>query len=218
MNLQRQFVDGCVEVGIDEVGRGCLFGPVCTCAVYVPASVEIPETLKIRDSKKTTPKQRQKIMEFVLNTPSIKFETCLIDNTRIDEINILQATFEGMHKAIDSLKIMPEHLLVDGNNFRIYTNPKTGEIIPHKCVKQADDKYLHVSLAANIAKYTRDLWIEKLCQMNPVLDEYYSLSSNKGYGTKSHMEGIRQYGITRYHRQSFSPCSNMEPSIEISMI
>lgn len=214
MNLLRHHDDDCVEFGVDEVGRGCLFGPVCTCCVYVPNDVVIPTDLKIRDSKKTTPRQREKIMEFLRNTPEIKYNVCLIDNNRIDEVNILQATYDGMHKSISEMGIEPEHLVIDGNRFRIYQN-KSGEIIPHCCVKQADDKYLHVSIAANIAKYTRDKWISTICEENPVLNEYYSMGSNKGYGTKAHMTGIKEYGITKYHRTSFSPCSNIEKVVNI---
>lgn len=214
MNLLRTHDKDCVEFGVDEVGRGCLFGPVCVCCVYVPENVVIPDNLKIRDSKKTTPKQREKIMEFIKNTPDIKYKVCLIDNNRIDEVNILQATYDGMHKSIREMGIEPEHLVIDGNRFRFYQTEQ-GEIIPHCCVKQADDKYLHVSIAANIAKYTRDQWIATLCEENPILNEYYSMGSNKGYGTKAHMNGIKEYGITKYHRTSFNPCSNIEKIVNL---
>jgi ribonuclease HII len=204
-HLKTRYFENTVEFGVDEVGRGCLFGPVCVCCVYVPEGLEIPPTLKLRDSKKTTPRQRQKIMEFVEQTPEIQYSYIFIDNKVIDEINILQATFRGMHRAIDEMTLLPEHLLIDGDKFKFYTD-KNGDIVSHKCVPKGDDKYVHISLAANIAKLKRDEYITQLCDENPWLNEYYGLSSNKGYGTKKHMDGIREYGITNLHRRSFRPC------------
>lgn len=203
--LKTRYLENTVEFGIDEVGRGCLFGPVCVCCVYIPENLKIPASLKLRDSKKTTPRQRRLIMEFVEKNEDIKFSYIFIDNNVIDEINILQATFRGMHQSIETMCLHPEHLLIDGDKFKYYTD-KAGDIVAHKCIPKGDDKYAHISFAANIAKLKRDEYMEKLCEMNPWLNEYYGLASNKGYGTKKHMEGIREHGITELHRRSFRPC------------
>ena len=203
--LQNRYITDCIEFGIDEVGRGCLFGPVCVCCVYIPEDFTIPDNLKLRDSKKTTPKQRDIIMHFANTNNDIVFSYVFIDNSVIENINILQATFNGMHQSIHNMPLKPEHLLIDGDKFKYYTD-KTGDIVAHKCIPKGDDKFTHISLAANIAKFKRDEYISLLCNTNPWLDQYYGLSSNKGYGTKKHMDGIRQYGITKLHRRTFRPC------------
>ena len=211
MVLKNRYIKDCNEFGIDEVGRGCLFGPVCVCAVYITEDIDIPDNIKLRDSKKTTPKQREKIMDFVNDNPNIYYEYVFIDNNVIDDINILQATYKGMHKSIQKLskKIKPDHLVIDGDKFKIYMDDEM-DVIPHKCIPKGDDLYTHISLAANIAKVKRDTYIINMCKNNPWLDEYYGLSGNKGYGTSKHMEGIRKFGITKYHRLSFKPCNQYD--------
>jgi ribonuclease HII len=204
-HLKTRYLENTIEFGIDEVGRGCLFGPVCVCCVYIPEDIQIPASLKLRDSKKTTPRQRQRIMEFVEEHDEIKYSCVFVDNKMIDSINILQATFHGMHRSIDTMPFIPEHLLIDGDKFKYYDD-KNGELVAHKCVPKGDDKYAHISFAANIAKLKRDQYIQELCEVNPWLTEYYGLSSNKGYGTKKHMDGIQEHGITELHRRSFRPC------------
>jgi ribonuclease HII len=196
----------CIEFGIDEVGRGCLFGPVCVCCVYIPNNISIPMDIKLRDSKKTTSRQRKKIMEFVDTHPDIIYRVVMLDNNEIDKLNILRATFKAMHKAIDNMPLIPEHLCVDGHMFDIYMG-RDGNFVPHNCIKKGDDIYQHISLAANIAKFKRDEYIVKLCEQNPWLNETYALSGNKGYGSKIHMDAIKSVGITEFHRKSFKPCS-----------
>ena len=123
---------------------------------------------------------------------------------RIDDINILQATQEAMHKALDNLSIKPEYLLVDGNYFSPYTINKKN--IKTECVVSGDDTYYSIAAASILAKTARDRYIENLCNENPELNEYYSIGTNKGYGAKIHMNGIKKYGISKWHRKTFGIC------------
>ena len=131
-----------------------------------------------------------------------------VDEKEVDEHNIFQATMKGMHKAVDELIVTPEYILVDGDNFHPYFNKDTGKQIYYQCVIGGDDTYTCIAGASIFAKVERDKYIEELCKNNPDmnLDEKYGLLSNKGYGTKQHMLGIQQYGITKWHRKSFGPC------------
>ena len=178
----------------------------------------------VKDSKKFTSKKR--LMEaytYVLEH-SIAWGVASIDEKLIDKHNIRQATFMAMHKAIRDLlsKISsPDNitLLIDGNDFRPFLYLKDGQYsnLPHVCIKSGDNQYASIAAASIIAKVQRDQYIEDLCLKYPLLDEYYSLSKNKGYGTKQHMEGIRKYGITEFHRISFSPCKHKE-KIDLQII
>lgn len=209
------------EIGVDEAGRGPLFGRVYSSAVMIDDTFDIT---RVKDSKKFTSKKR--LMEaytYVLEH-SVAWGVASIDEKCIDTHNIRQATFMTMHKAIRHLlsKITYKNnitLLIDGDGFRpfLYLNDSQYSNIPHICIKGGDSLYASIAAASIIAKVQRDQYIENLCLKYPLLDEYYGLSKNKGYGTKQHMEGIKKYGITGFHRISFAPCKDKE-KIDLQII
>ena len=131
----------------------------------------------------------------------------MIDCDRIDKVNILNATMEGMEKCVDNITsvINVDRLLVDGNHFPPYMDKSTFDHIPHVCIPGGDDKYLNIAAASILAKEYRDEYIIKLCECNNILDNY-DIRNNKGYGTKSHMLALKEYGPTEFHRKSFKPC------------
>ena len=193
-----------LEVGIDEAGRGPLFG-----RVYIGACILHPEdnNTLIKDSKKLT--KRKLLMGYdYIKENSIDYTTVWMDEKTIDDINIFQATMNGMHKAIDNLIVNPEFILVDGDKFNTYFNKNNNKMINHLCVIGGDDTYTCIAGASVLAKVERDRYIEELCKNNSELnlDEKYGLLSNKGYGTKKHINGIQTYGITKWHRKSFGIC------------
>jgi len=196
----------CIEAGLDEAGRGPLFGPVYVgCVILDPNETYNPELIK--DSKKLNERKRLIAFDYVKEN-AIDYSIYSNDEREIDKINILQATYRGMHKAIDGLNVYPEHLLVDGTYFIPYYNKEKYDYLPHTCVKSADNKYYNVAAASILAKVSRDKYIEKLCDENENLEEHYGIRSNKGYGAKRHIEGIRNHGITEWHRKSFGICKN----------
>lgn len=196
----------CIEAGLDEAGRGPLFGPVYVgCVILDPNEKYNPELIK--DSKKLTHRKRLIAFDYVKEN-AIDYSVYSNDEKTIDEINILQATYKGMHGAINKLRIYPEHLLVDGNYFIPYFNVKRCDYLPHTCIKGGDDKYFNIAAASILAKVSRDKYIEKLCDTVDILDKYYGIRSNKGYGAKRHIDGIKEHGITEWHRKSFGICKN----------
>jgi ribonuclease HII len=205
-----------VEIGIDEVGRGPLFGRLYSAAVILPKNDSFDHS-KMKDSKKFHSKKKiEEIAEYIKKNAigwSINWE----DERIIDEINILQATQKCMHKCIhDILKKIenPEniHLLIDGNYFKSYTyfnaNKKQICELNYDCIEGGDNKYSCIAAASILAKVERDKYIEELCKENPDLIEKYSIDSNKGYGTAKHLEGIKTFGITQWHRKSFGICKS----------
>src|SRR3989338_6698129 len=120
-------------------------------------------------------------------------------------MNILQATMCAMHRAISQCELLPDHIAVDGNYFRTYVD-FTGEPVNHTTIEGGDDKYYSIAAASILAKYTRDQYILNLCDHEPELDERYDLRKNKGYGAPRHLEGIKKYGISKYHRKTFGSC------------
>ena len=191
------------EVGIDEAGRGCLMGRVYTGAVILPNSFSSDEYLEIKDSKKLSKIKREKMREYIEKN-ALAWAVDYAEAEEIDKYNILNATLRSMHRAIDKLNIKPEHILVDGNKFIIYTDTND-DIIPHTLVKGGDNKYRNIAAASILAKTHRDEWVRNIIKDNPGIDQY-SWITNMGYGTKKHMEGIYKHGITKYHRNSFKPC------------
>ena len=196
-----------IEAGIDEAGRGPLFGRVYAAAVVLHPELNYDENM-IKDSKRISKKKLPSCEEYVKDVAldwSVAFSTA----ERIDEINILHATQEAMHKAIRRLDIKPEFLLVDGNYFTPYhDNTQYGKEIPCNCVIGGDDSYYSIAAASILAKTERDRYIDKLCENNPELDERYGIASNKGYGSKKHIQGIKRYGISEWHRKTFGICKN----------
>ncbi len=178
-----------VEAGCDEAGRGCLAGPVVAAAVILPADFEND---LLNDSKKLTEKQRYQLRPLI-EEQALAWAVAFVDNHEIDEVNILNASFLAMNRAVTQLKITPQHLLIDGNRFRPQSD------IPYTCMVKGDGRFLSIAAASVLAKTYRDDLMEKLHLEFPD----FEWNKNKGYPTKKHREGIRLYGPTKYHRMSF---------------
>ncbi len=189
-NLYPFLKEGVVEAGCDEAGRGCLAGAVFAASVVLPADFQCEE---LNDSKKLTEKQRYALRPLI-EERAIAWAVGIVSPKEIDQINILNASFLAMHRAIDQLSVRPEHLIIDGNRFRKY-----GEI-PHQCVVKGDGKYLSIAAASVLAKTYRDDYMNELSLRFPA----YLWSKNKGYPTKEHRKAIELYGATEYHRMSFT--------------
>ena len=188
--LLSQYTDNRIEAGCDEAGRGCLAGPVCAAAVILPKGYE---NALLNDSKKLTAKQRSEL-RLIIEQEALAWAVAFVDNNEIDKINILNASFLAMNKAIENLSITPDLLLIDGNRF------KTNADIEYKCIIKGDGLYESIAAASVLAKWYRDDYMLKLHEEYPC----YDWKSNKGYPTKKHYEAIEANGITIYHRQSFS--------------
>ncbi len=178
-----------IEAGCDEAGRGCLAGPVFAAAVILPKKFR--NTL-LNDSKKLSDKQR-KILRPIIEEQALAWSVATVEAAEIDQINILNASFLAMHKAVTTLSSVPELLLIDGNRFKKYKN------IPHQCIIEGDGKYLSIAAASVLAKTYRDDYMDQLHDEFPM----YHWINNKGYGTLKHRDAIRQYGFCRHHRMSF---------------
>ena len=196
-----------IEIGIDEAGRGCLFGDVFIAGVILPQNIleliEKEKKVVIRDSKKLSKKKRMIAKEFI---ERVAIDYCVVQksNEKIDEINILKATLEGMHDVVRNIGRKPEKILVDGNRFLTYFDEE-GKEIKHECIIKGDDTYLSIACASILAKTNKDLYIEKMVKDYPDLEKY-DLLNNSGYGTKKHIEAIQKYGITDFHRKTFNIC------------
>ena len=195
-----------LEAGIDEAGRGPLFGRVYIGVAILPQDDSFNHSL-MRDSKKLTERKRLIAYDYIKDF-AIDYTTFYHDEKTIDNINIFKATFDAMHRGLDKLLVRPEHLLIDGNYFPLYSYK--GDFIPFTCVTKGDDTYTPIAAASILAKVERDKYIEKLCLENEELDTLYSLKSNKGYGTKKHLDGIRENGITQWHRRTFGICKQFQ--------
>jgi len=178
-----------IEAGCDEAGRGCLAGPVTAAAVILPPDYH---NKIINDSKQLSEKKRY-LLRKEIEKEAICYAVASLDNHEIDKINILNASFEAMHKAVQKLNLKPELLLIDGNRFKPY------EEINHVCIIKGDAKYLSIAAASILAKTYRDDFMLDLHSKYP----NYSWDKNKGYPTKAHRAGIEKHGITKYHRISF---------------
>lgn len=187
--LQLFLLEGRLEAGCDEAGRGCLAGPVFAAAVILPYDFE---NELLDDSKKLTEKQRYALRP-VIEEQALAYAVGIVDNHEIDQINILNASFLAMHRAIDQLSLNPQHLLIDGNRFKAYPQ------IPHTCIIKGDGKYLPIAAASILAKTYRDDYMESIHQEFP----RYDWSKNKGYPTLYHRKIIQEIGITKYHRKTF---------------
>jgi len=194
-----------IEVGIDEAGRGCLFGPVCVAAV-VWLEEDPDPNIVLKDSKKCTEKYRNKCYDYIIkNCKSYSIQ--LVSHEEIDKKNILECTIDGMHQCLDEITevLTPDLILVDGNHFKQYYDKHSEEFIQHQCVIKGDDTYKSIAAASILAKVYRDNYIQKLVETNPYLEKYL-IQKNKGYGTKTHMDAIKEYGVVDGHRRSFKPC------------
>ena len=187
--LLKSYTDNLVEAGCDEAGRGCLAGPVYAAAVILPKDYSHST---LTDSKKLNIKQRE-ILRKDIEKDAISWAVGICSNDEIDEINILNASFLAMHRALSKLIKEPELILVDGNRFTPY--PK----IDHKCIIKGDSKYLSIAAASILAKTYRDDFMTRIHLEFP----HYDWHKNMGYPTKKHKQSITEFGITKYHRKSF---------------
>lgn len=178
-----------VEAGCDEAGRGCLAGPVFAAAVILPQ--DFSHAL-LNDSKQLSEKDRN-TLRYEIEECAIAFAVANVDHHEIDKINILNASFLAMHRAIEKLSKQPEFIIVDGNRFKAYPN------INHQCVVKGDGKYFSIAAASILAKTYRDEYMENLHNEFP----YYDWKQNKGYPTIKHREAVMAYGISPYHRKTF---------------
>ncbi len=206
MMLNRFMDKNNIEAGVDEAGRGPMLGRVYTAAVILTPEEEDFNHALMRDSKKLS--ERKRLMAFdYIKEYALDYGICYREAENIDAINIREATLKSMHDSIHQLKIIPDHILVDGNAFYPYQDPRDEDsYIEHTCIIKGDDTYTSIAAASILAKVARDKYIEEICDKYPILDEYYNISKNKGYGAKVHIEGIKQYGITKFHRRSFGLC------------
>lgn len=180
---------GRVEAGCDEAGRGCLAGPVFAAAVILPDDFK---NELLNDSKQLTERQRD-LLRPIIEEQALAWGVGVVSPEEIDEINILNASFLAMHRAIDQLKVRPEALLIDGNRFKKY------EGIPHTCIVKGDGKMMSIAAASVLAKTHRDEYMKKIDLEFPA----YQWKKNKGYPTKAHRAAIKEFGPTKYHRMSF---------------
>lgn len=178
-----------IEAGCDEAGRGCLAGPVFAAAVILPADFE---NELLNDSKKLTEKQRYQLRPIV-EEQAVAWAVVAVDNNEIDEVNILNASFLAMNRAVEKLDTNPEHLLIDGNRFR------TKSKIPYTCMIKGDGRFYSIAAASILAKTYRDDYMAEIHREFP----HYDWQKNKGYPTKKHRAAIKEFGPTKYHRMTF---------------
>lgn len=179
-----------IEAGCDEAGRGCLAGPVVAASVILKKDADFPE---LNDSKQLTEKKRMQLRELVMRE-AVSYGIGIVTAQEIDEINILNASFLAMHRAIDQLSLQPELLLIDGNRFNPYKN------IKHVCIVGGDAKYQSIAAASILAKTTRDMMMVEYGKQYPL----YNWKNNKGYPTVQHKQAIADYGTTPLHRMTFN--------------
>jgi ribonuclease HII len=191
--------DETIECGVDEAGRGPLFGRIYTAAVVLDPHIELHEYLY--DSKCVTSKRR-KLVRTWIEENAISYHVSWRDEKYIDKYNIKNATIDAMHEAILNLTLEPELLLIDGNDF-IPIAGKSGNFIQNYNIVDGDKTYASIAAASILAKEYHDEYIYDLCEKYPYLDDQYSLKKNKGYGTEYHIWAIQKYGPTEYHRKSF---------------
>lgn len=208
-----------IEIGIDEAGRGPMFGRVYAGVAVLPKDNSFDHS-QMKDSKKFHSKKKIEQVADYIKENAIAWAVEYEDEETIDKINILQATQSAMHKGIKNVlsqlsqltdinydKIL---LLVDGNYFNpfavINKNKTKFETIKYQMIEGGDNKYTSIAAASILAKVERDTYIDKLCEENPELIEHYGIDSNKGYGSKKHMDGIKKHGITKWHRKTFGIC------------
>ena len=204
-----------LEIGIDEAGRGCLAGPVVAAAVCMPTNLEDYDNIEIlkliKDSKKMT-RQNRKLCKDFIKTYAINYSVGISSNIEIDAVNILNATHNAMHRAINNLDIIPDIIKVDGNSFKDYYDDND-ELIDYQCIIGGDDIYLNIACASIIAKETHDEIIRNLVIEQPLLNHRYDWESNVCYGTQKHRDGIDKWGISKYHRKTFGICRSKKVTL-----
>ena len=203
-----------IELGIDEAGRGCLFGDLFVAGTILPQNIHelIDEhNVTIKDSKKLSKKKRIISQEFIKKY-ALDYYICQVSSITIDEKNILKATLDGMHDVVRNMKIKPEKILVDGNKFNTYYD-EDNNIIDHECIIGGDDSYLSIAAASILAKTAKDEYIENMVTNHNELEKY-GLLTNSGYGTKKHIDAIKEFGITEWHRKTYSICDKEKTKVK----
>lgn len=204
-----------IEIGIDEAGRGPLFGRLYVAAVILPKDDSM-DTSEIRDSKKITKKKLTQLYDYI-KEKSLCYHITYIDEKEIDEINIREAVVKGMHTCAKEIIKHLNHidikttldkifLLIDGNDFPPYYHNDTR--ISYKTILSGDNTYSSIAAASILAKVSRDNYILELCEKYPKLIDNYGMNTHMGYGTKKHLEGIKEHGITQFHRKTYGSCKN----------
>ena len=188
--LESHYFDGMTEAGCDEAGRGCLAGSVYAAAVILPPDYQNP---RLNDSKKLTAKTRRELREEIMSD-AVAWAVGVVTPEEIDRINILNASFLAMHRALDAPSVRPEAVIVDGNRSKPYRD------LPYATIVKGDGRYQAIAAASILAKTFRDDYMDRLAEEYP----HYGWHSNKGYPTREHREGIRLHGITPYHRKSYN--------------
>lgn len=192
--------DGIVEAGCDEAGRGCLCGPVACAAVILPPDFRQE---KLNDSKQLSAAVREELRALI-ESEAIAWAVEFVEAEEIDQINILNASIIGMHRAVARLGVRPQHLIVDGNRFKEYVDEEFRPI-PHTTVVKGDAKYMAIAAASILAKTHRDELMLKLAEKFPG----YGWERNMGYPTAEHLRAIKNLGLTPFHRKSYGPCKNL---------
>lgn len=187
--LLSSFSSDKIEAGCDEAGRGCLAGPVVAAAVILPKGYQN----KVLDDSKKLSAGKRNLLRAEIEKEALYWAVGFVDNKEIDKINILNASFLAMHRAIEQLPVSPELLLIDGNRFKSYLE------IPHECIIKGDGKYLSIAAASILAKTSRDEYMSQLSKEHPG----FGWENNMGYPTAAHRAGIKNLGVTDYHRRSF---------------
>ena len=188
--LESHYYKDMIEAGCDEAGRGCLAGSVYAAAVILPPNYQNAD---LNDSKKLTDKKRKALREQI-ERDAVAWAVGVVTPEEIDQINILNASFLAMHRALDQLKVRPEAVIVDGNRFKPYQD------LPYTTIVKGDGKYLAIAAASILAKTYRDDYMDALAEEYP----QYDWKSNKGYPTKKHRAAIKEFGTTPYHRMSYN--------------
>lgn len=195
-HLLPHYYSNLIEAGCDEAGRGCLAGSVYAAAVILPNDYDNP---LLNDSKKLTEKRRKVLRDQIVRD-AVSWAVGVVTPEEIDKINILNASFLAMHRALDQLTIRPEAVIVDGNRFNPYRD------LPYTTIVKGDGKYQSIAAASILAKTFRDEYMDSLANEYP----YYDWQKNKGYPTKAHREGIREHGPSPYHRMSYNLMGAMQ--------
>lgn len=193
--LKPFMIEGIREAGCDEAGRGCLCGPVSCAAVILPDGFECPE---LNDSKQLTEHRREELRPLI-EREALAWAVVMVEAEEIDRINILNASIAGMQRALDRLKVRPEHILVDGNRFRPYLDPVLNMATPCTTVVKGDATYMSIAAASVLAKTHRDELMREYSLRYPG----YGWEKNMGYPTKAHREAISRLGPTPIHRRTF---------------
>lgn len=192
-----------LELGIDEAGRGPLFGRLYVAGVIIPKDDPDFKYEIIKDSKRFSSKKKiLEVYEYIKEN-CVDYYVTYRDEKYIDKHNIRQSVLDSMNECITGIRTQPDFVLIDGCDF---VNKTENPDLKYKCIEGGDNWYVSIAAASIIAKVERDKYIEELCGSHPELEEYYGIASNKGYGTKKHIDGIKDVGITEYHRKTYGIC------------